>query len=554
MVAFAAPDAGHAPRAVSARIRLAAVICGVALAYSFSLRSLLDGWQYETPLAHLALVPILAGVLLFAARGRYPHIDWLRLGRVDVAVALLLFFAAFALLGVGPAIWSTYFWASRLDLLTLPLFVAAALVLLFGTRSLASFWFPLGFLLLAWPLPYLVFVEQTLTLFTHLTALGVGAIAVPTGLATVDPTGDAGTFVVTHAGAPFTVSVASACSGVNALVGFFIVAAFAAYFVRGPFLRRLAWLATGALLVWLFNVLRIIAILGTGALFGERAAFRVLHPVSGLVALNLAALLAVLLMRRYGLRWRRGQVEVDSPLAEVAAPAERAVPGVVGRRVALLLTVAVAFALTSGPLQAASRGFSNDGRPAVAPYVDHPVGAPGWSVQRLEQIRFATPYYGAHSLWFRYRLRPLREDSRPFTVWLDAVTSPDLGALNAYTLAHCYSFHGFRVDLARRLDLGAGVVGQAFVYTTGDVRWHAVSWQWPIAHRDRRVEHERIILLASSPVRPESAHAQNSGGVLDTVLSLLNMRAPDHDDNPALTAAMRDVAQSIVAQRVGGHL
>ncbi len=175
-------------------------------------------------------------------------------------------------------------------------------------------------------------------------------------------------------------------------------------------------------------------------------------------------------------------------------------------------------------------------------------------MQRLEQIRFATPYYGAHSLWFRYRLRPLREDSRPFTVWLDAVTSPDLGALNAYTLAHCYSFHGFRVDLARRLDLGAGVVGQAFVYTTGDVRWHAVSWQWPIAHRDRRVEHERIILLASSPVRPESAHAQNSGGVLDTILSLLNMRAPDRDDNPALTAAMRDVAQSIVAQRVGGHL
>ncbi len=227
MVAFAAPDAGHAPRAVSARIRLAAVICGVALAYSFSLRSLLDGWQYETPLAHLALVPILTGVLLFAARGRYPHIDWLRLGRVDVAVALLLFFAAFALLGVGPAIWSTYFWASRLDLLTLPLFVAAALVLLFGTRSLASFWFPLGFLLLAWPLPYLVFVEQTLTLFTHLTALGVGAIAMPTGLATVDPTGDAGTFVVSHAGAPFTVAVASACSGVNALVGFFIVAAFA---------------------------------------------------------------------------------------------------------------------------------------------------------------------------------------------------------------------------------------------------------------------------------------------------------------------------------------
>jgi exosortase len=553
MIAAAAPGAVHAPRAVSVRLRLAAVIGGVLLAYSFSLQSLLAGWRYDTPLAHLALVPPLAVLLLFAAPLRYPHVAWLRLGRADVVLAVLFLVAAFALLAAGPAIWSTYFWASRLDLLTLPVFVAGALILLFGSRSLMSFGFPLAFLLLAWPLPYLIFLEHMLDLFTQATAFGVRAIAVPMGIGTVDPTVGDGAFVVHHGGTPFTVSVASACSGVNALVGFFVVAAFGFYFVRGQFARRVAWLLTGALLVWCLNVLRIVAVLAVGGSFGEQAAFRVLHPVSGLIALNLAALVLVLLMRRFGLRLRREPVDVDSPLAETADPGDRALPRVVARRLALLLAAALIFGLANGQLRALARGVSNDGRPAVAPYFTAPVAAPGWSVRRLERVRFATPYYGRHSRWVRYRLRPLPGYPRPFTAWVDAVTSPDLGALNAYTLAHCYAFHSFRVDLARRVDLGDGVIGQAFVYTTKDARWHAVSWQWPVLRTDGRVEHERIVLLASAPIRGTVDTPGGSGGVLSAVLSFLNLRAPDRDDNPTLTDSMQGVAAAIVRARVEGR-
>jgi exosortase/archaeosortase family protein len=550
MTAAAALGAEHTPRAVSVRLRLFAVLGCAALAYSFSLQSLLGGWRYDTPLADLALVPPLAGLLLFASSRRYPHIGWLRLGHVDVALATVFLLAAFGMLAAGPVIWSKYFWASRLDLLTLPFFVAGALVLLFGARSIVPFGFSVAFLLLAWPLPYLMLLEQALGFFTNATAWVVQEVAVPTGLASVDPGANGGTFVVHHAGGQFTVSVASACSGVNALIGFFVVAAFGVYFVRGRLLHRLAWLTAGALLVWFFNVLRIATILAVGGAFGERAAFRFLHPVSGLLALNAAALVLVLVMRRFGLRWRRDPVEVDSPLAETAAPAERATPARVTRRLALLLAVAVLFALANGQLRASARGFSNDGRPAVGPYVAAPVAAPGWSVHRLERIGFATPYYGTHSLWVRYRLRPLPGKPRPFTIWLDAVTSPDLGALDAYTLAHCYAFHGFRVDVARRLDLGDGVVGQAFVYTTSEARWHAVSWQWPVLRGDGRVEHERIVLLASSPVRGSAAEPHASGGVWAAVLSLMNLRTPNRDDNPALTRAMRGVAAAIVGARV----
>jgi hypothetical protein len=296
-----------------------------------------------------------------------------------------------------------------------------------------------------------------------------------------------------------------------------------------------------------FNVWRIAGILAVGEQYGERAAFQVLHPVAGLLALNAAAVSLLLLMRPFGLRWRQ-PVEIDSPLAKPAAPAQRATAPRVLRRLAALAGVTVVVAVANATLQDTAMGYANDGRPAVVPFTDRPSVGTDWSATRLETIGWATPYYGKHSSWVRYRLRPLTGTGPAFTTWLDAVRSPDLGALNAYTLAHCYDFHDFDVDLAHRVDLGAGVVGQAFVFDTPRARWHAVSWQWPVLLAGGKVEHERIILLASSDSRPESDG--ESRGIRSLLLSLLDLRAPREDDNPALTAALRAVAVDAVRERV----
>ena len=128
--------------------------------------------------------------------------------------------------------------------------------------------------------------------------------------------------------------------------------------------------------------------------------------------------------------------------------------------------------------------------------------------------------------------------------------SPNLGALDAYTLAHCYAFHGFNVDSARRVDLGDGVVGQSFVYTTSRADWHAVSWQWPV-RRGGSVEHERLVLIAASSARPAGGRLSSSGGASGFVLSLLDLRSPHEDANRPLTQALQGVAAGIVAKRIG---
>ena len=318
--------------------------------------------------------------------------------------------------------------------------------------------------------------------------------------------------MVEHDGEQFSVLVGSACSGVNTLVGFLVVGIFGLYFVRGAAGRRLLWLVVGAALVWSFNVVRILGILAVGKSYGERAAFEVLHPVAGLLALNAAALVLVLLMRPFGLRWRRA-VEVDSPLAEPGEPQERATPARFLRRFALLAVRHRRH--RTRERHAAGRGTRAHERRSAG----------GGAVHR--QSRSSAPA-GRPSRWRRSAGRPpitastrhgsatgcgrAASNSAAFTIWLDAVRSPDLGALNAYTLAHCYDFHDFDVNLARRVDLSDGVIGQAFVYDTPRATWHVVSWQWPVLLDDGRAEHERIVMLASTGSRPETVE-DGSGGV-----------------------------------------
>jgi exosortase len=526
----------------------------VAVAYHFSLQTLASNWKYETPLADLVLVPPLATLLLVAASRRHRYVSRLRMGRLDLLVGGFLIVAALGFLTIGPAHWSKYFWAMRLDLLTLPLFAAGGVVLLFGTRALVPLLFPLAFLFLAWPLPYLALLEHILDVFTQATAGAVAHVNDVAGIATTVPGSEGSRYLVAHGSSQFVVSVASACSGVNSLVGFAVVAVAALWFIRGTVLRRVAWLIFGGILVWALNVARILAVLLVARRLGQHAAFDILHPVAGIIALNLAFLIALSLLPRFRLRRRRHDDDdeiIDTPLARTASVAEQATPLRLVPRLVLLVAAATALALADSQLQGVASGFDGSGRPAVAAFADRPLVGRGWRIRPVQEIGWATPYYGPHSSWVRYRLRPQPRFARggSFTVWADAILSPDLGALNAYTLAHCYSFHGFHVETAEHVDLGDGVVGELFVYRTSTARWHALAWEWPVL-RDGKVEHERIVLLASSAAQPALRPQANSGSVTARALALLDTGARKGDTNPRLSHALARLGSDVIAARI----
>jgi hypothetical protein len=129
-------------------VRPAAALVIVVLAYRVSLITLFESMRLDTPLAHLALVPFIAGGLATVARHKNPgpnihdrQLDWI--------VGLFLTIVALAANVILPARLSTDFWTWRVDLLTLPLFVAGVVTLLFGARALWKFRAAILFLFLA---------------------------------------------------------------------------------------------------------------------------------------------------------------------------------------------------------------------------------------------------------------------------------------------------------------------------------------------------------------------------------------------------------------------
>src|SRR5207302_2201934 len=104
-----------------------------------------------------------------------------------------------------PARLSTVFCVWRIDLLSLPLFAAGTVALVFGVRALWRMRAAIAFLLLAWPLPYTTVLDRWLAGFTNVTIaalrLLIGRIPVAQPVS-----GEAGSLlVISHAGRQFFV-------------------------------------------------------------------------------------------------------------------------------------------------------------------------------------------------------------------------------------------------------------------------------------------------------------------------------------------------------------
>jgi exosortase len=536
----------------SVPFRLALVVGATALAYRFSLSTMLDGWTYQSPQGDLALVPPIAVALLVAASLRHRHVGAVRLGRIDVALAVLFSLVAAAGLIVAPVATSSYYWTLRPDMLTLPLVAAAGIALFFGARALFGFIFPLLFLFLAWPLPYSVLLENALSRVTAATVASVALVNRVTGVAQSE--GD-GLFRLHHAGQSFDVSVASACSGIDSLIGFAIVGIAALYVVTGPIHRRALWLLAGLVAVWAGNVVRITSILVVARAFGQQAALEWLHPVLGLVVINIVAVSLWLALPRFGLRARSlfTPAVSDTPIGRMVPEAERATPRAILGRGAVFALVALGLGVADGQLSGIAAAFANGGLPAVVSFDSRPIAGPQWRVHPVRTITWAKTYFGPSSTWQRFHLTPASPGRQALTAWVDAIDTPDLAALAAHPVIRCYDFHNEDVLVNRSVVLDHGVVGHDYVYrANGGGVWHALTWEWPVTWAGGRVAYERIVILASSDlIQPVGVRAPHGNSLFaDSILSVLGSFSSGNDPNPALSRSVMGVAESIIDARL----
>ena len=159
--------------------------CSVAVlvAYNYSLTTLLQTADQQTPLAYISLVPAIA-LALAAMRSRPlkpepPIYD--RQVDYTIGIPLIAGRRGHQRAASGPHVGHVL--GLPIDLFTLPIFVAGAVAIIFGCRVLWRQKLAIAFLFLAWPYPYQKYLLGVLNAFTNVTLIAMEKIAVWTHLA-----------------------------------------------------------------------------------------------------------------------------------------------------------------------------------------------------------------------------------------------------------------------------------------------------------------------------------------------------------------------------------
>jgi hypothetical protein len=243
-------------------------------------------------------------------------------------------------------------------------------------------------------------------------------------------------------------------------------------------------------LVWALNLVRILLILAVGRLAGEKASIDVLHPFVGLLTFNVAALVMLWNVRRFGLRPR-------AAIGRRAEAVARAVPTATAAVVFVVCAALVGGVADHGLLRydpiASSVGGSK-----LLPFKFGGVQVPGARAQAKTHFDHGRRFFGESSTWVRYAYRhtgegPLRTN---VPVLVDVVNTADLQSFSDFGIEACYRFHGFSTGDLTTIDLGHGLKGNLLRWQDADtgIRWVTLYWIWPVRQGDD-VRYERVVLL-----------------------------------------------------------
>ena len=225
---------------------------------------------------------------------------------MDYTIGIPLILAAVAINELLPARMSAMFWVYRVDLFSLPIFVAGAVAIIFGCRVLWRQRLAIAFLFLAWPYPYQKYLLGVLNAFTSVTLLAMQKIAV------VDPPRHARRVVGQHAvlshittarpspsasclHAPGSTAWSASCWSARPLRPSSVV----------PLCARFCGSLGGMVLLWALNLGRITFIFFAGREWGESVAINVFHPFIGLVMFCVGVIVMLLLIRPLGMHYSR---------------------------------------------------------------------------------------------------------------------------------------------------------------------------------------------------------------------------------------------------------
>jgi len=248
--------------------------------YFTTLRWLGNEWWSNDYYSHGPLVALISAFLIWRRRKALRREGPADLGLIGVGAGLALGLA-------GMLTRAPY-----LSALSLPILLAGLVAFLLGPPALRQIAFPLGFLWLAIPLP---FVEMASYPMQVLTADASTALARLLGIPAVVQ------------GAQVTLSscslqVGAPCSGLRSIVALLTLVILYVYIIKGPWPARLALILLSVPIAIAANIVRVTLLLVVAELWGRDAAMTYFHdyssPVLFIVAFGLLIALSWILRCR----------------------------------------------------------------------------------------------------------------------------------------------------------------------------------------------------------------------------------------------------------------
>ena len=202
-------------------------------------------------------------------------------GILLIAVAILLYWYG-----------SSTFSALEYHIITLPIFTAGLILILFNLQTLWQLSFPIVFLALLTPPPSLIlsgFGSTLSVISSEASSTIVNAVGIHSTI--LSEYGNPVIILTRPDKTTMAFMVDIACSGIYSLMGFLIFAVFMAYIIRDKAWKKVTTFFIGIPLIYFLNITRISIILLIGYQYGEQLTLQTFHLIGGYVLIFLGTLL-----------------------------------------------------------------------------------------------------------------------------------------------------------------------------------------------------------------------------------------------------------------------
>ena len=245
---------------------------------------------------HIVALPFILSYILYRVRyvftastvERPKNSSILNFIRIDTILGILLCTIAYLIRWYG----SLSFIPLEYHLVSLPIFVAGLILIIFNIQTLRTLIFPVVFLLFIIPPP----IESALRIGAFLSIESSNAafqilrvIGLPVNL--LFEFGTPVLSLISASGSPISFVIDTACSGLYSQIGLVVFSTFSAYISKGSLARKIAVFSIGIPVIYGLNIVRISLIVIIGYFVGYEQALTIFHLFSGWVLLFIGTLI-----------------------------------------------------------------------------------------------------------------------------------------------------------------------------------------------------------------------------------------------------------------------